>query len=177
MSVSSATQQGKCKWLGDYSVSKPSQSRCWQNSILKEAGSLAFLGKVMTTNQEAKREETFSREKLAKEKGKLKFPCSTGRQQSQVYSQEEKASTIWQQLLYWTMGKENAAVFTHYLLKSTLLNNKILQFHNNTLHTHIGDSTKRLTLSPLCTAVPVTQPLKVCFLFPLSFPSPEIHFF
>lgn len=54
----------------------------------------------MTTNQEAKREETFSREKLAKEKGKLKFPCSTGRQQSQVYSQEEKASTIWQQLPY-----------------------------------------------------------------------------
>lgn len=68
--------------------------------ILKEAGSLTFLGKVMTTNQEAKREETFSREKLAKEKGKLKFPCPMGRQQSQVYSQEEKASAVWQQLPY-----------------------------------------------------------------------------
>lgn len=49
-----------------------------------------------------------------------------------------------------------------------MLNNKILQFHNNTLRTHIGGS-KWLTLSPLSAAVLVTQGLMV-----FAFSSPEV---
>lgn len=46
-----------------------SEQMLTQSRILKEAECLAFLRKVTTTNQEAKREETYSKEKLAKQKG------------------------------------------------------------------------------------------------------------
>lgn len=87
---------GTWAWIWRVPCLQYSLSRCW---VLKEAGCLVFLGKVTTTNQKAKREDTYSKGKTRTVKGRwpnrrvnlqFLFPCESSCRKHHCHT------TVWQ---------------------------------------------------------------------------------